>query len=248
MIRRFFIPPDQISFPVSSLSGPEVHHIRKVLRIKPEDIIGFFDGTGYEYIGRILELSSNKASVEIIKKYVPDTESPIDITVGQAFLKENKMDRLIRQVTELGISRWLPFFCERSIPRLDSKRLLSRKERWQKIMIEAMKQSGKTRKLDILNPVFFPEILDLATPAELKIIFWEKASTFNAWKNFTEFGNHPKHIFFILGPEGGFSETEANQAINAGFRPAKLGPRILRAETATIAACALIQSFFGDLK
>ncbi len=248
MMRRFFIQPSQVSFPVASLTGTELHHIKKVLRLKTGDIIGLFDGTGYEYVARILELSPKKASLEILKKFLSDTESPIHITLAQAILKENKMDGLIRQLTELGISRWVPFFCRRSIPRPDFQRLSSRKERWHKIMIEALKQSGKSKKLDIFNPVSFPEILDLANNAELKIIFWEKSSANNALKKFTSAENHPKNIFLILGPEGGFSETEASHAIAAGFYPARLGPRILRAQTATIAACALIQHLFGDLR
>jgi 16S rRNA (uracil1498-N3)-methyltransferase len=246
MSHRFFIPQAQIEHPLSIITGDEVNHIKNVLRLKPGDTITLFDGTGAEYVTRIIELSSNKIAVEIIEKTDSYSESAVHINIGQAFLKEKKMDSLIRQVTELGINHWQPFFSERSIPTPDPKRLYSRTQRWEKIMIEAVKQCGRSHLMQIGQAVSFSEMLKLANNADIKIIFWENAVNVLRPNTFSIDKNEIRSVYSIIGPEGGFSEVEGKQAMKAGFFPVKIGPRILRAETASVAVCTLLQYLFGD--
>jgi 16S rRNA (uracil1498-N3)-methyltransferase len=247
MSHRFFIPQAQIEHPISIITGDNVNHIKNVLRLKPGDTIILFDGTGAEYVTSIIELSSNRTAVEIIEKTDSFSESPVHISIGQAFLKEKKMDLLIRQVTELGINHWRPFFSERSIPTPDKKRIYLRIQRWEKIMIEAVKQCGRSHLMEIGQPVSFAEMLKLANNADIKIMFWENAVNVLSPYTFSIDKNEIRSIYSIIGPEGGFSDVEGKQAMEAGFFPVKIGPRILRAETASVAVCTLLQYLFGDI-
>jgi 16S rRNA (uracil1498-N3)-methyltransferase len=246
MSRRFFLPETQIKYPMSTITGAEVNHIKNVLRLKCGDQIIIFDGTGDEYIGRIAQLSSDNAVVEIIKKNIACSESPVHISIAQAYLKEKKMDLLIRQATELGINHWRPFFSERSIPTPDHKRMHSRVQRWEKIMMEAVKQCRRSRLMEIGLSVSFDEMLILAKDADIKIIFWENAESPLITNAFSSKKHKIRSVYSMIGPEGGFSADEVKQAKRAGFFPVGIGPRILRAETAAVAACTLLQYLFGD--
>jgi 16S rRNA (uracil1498-N3)-methyltransferase len=246
MSHRFFLPQAQIEHPISIITGEDVNHIKNVLRLKLGNHIILFDGTGTEYRARIVELSSNSTAVEILEKKRSTSESPVHISIGQAFLKEKKMDLLIRQVTELGINHWRPFFSERSIPTPDQKRIYSRTQRWEKIMIEAVKQCGRSYLMEIGQPVSFAEMLKLANNADVKIMFWENAVNVLSPDTFSIDKNEIRSVYSIIGPEGGFCDIEGKQAMEAGFFPVKIGPRILRAETASIAVCTLLQYLFGD--
>jgi len=246
MCHRFFLPQTQIEFPMSTIAGAEVNHIKNVLRLKTGDEICLFDGTGVEYIARISQLSSNKAIVEIISKTVSFSESFVHISIAQSYLKEKKMDLLIRQLTELGINHWQPFFSERSIPTPNSKRLLSRGQRWEKIMIEAVKQCRRSRLMEIGQSVSFDDMLISAKDADIKIIFWENADKPLSSNAFSSNKHKIRSVYSVIGPEGGFSANEVLQAVDAGFFPFGIGPRILRAETAAVAAGTLLQYLFGD--
>jgi 16S rRNA (uracil1498-N3)-methyltransferase len=229
------------------LSPGDANHVRNVLRLKPGDPVRLFDGRGAEYDARIASISADGVRAAVTGRVRPDTESPLGITIAQGFLKEKKMDTLIRQLTELGIRRWIPFFAERSVARPDSKRLRARKERWEKIAAESLKQCRRSRIPDIGETLSFSEMIEAAAGADLKIIFWEKAAGDSRdLFSLSDAGPYTT-VFAVLGPEGGLSEAEVETAVAEGFTTAALGPRILRAETATVAACALLQYFLGDL-
>ena len=236
--------PDGRTVPLSS---GDANHVRNVLRLKPGDPVRLFDGRGVEYDARIASISEGGVLAAVTGRVRPDTESPVGITIAQGFLKEKKMDALVRQLTELGIRRWIPFFAERSVARPDPKRLRARKERWEKIAAESLKQCRRCRIPDIGETLPFKDMIAAADGADLKIIFWEKASG-DSRDLFSLAEEKPYGtVFAILGPEGGLSEAEVDIALAAGFTTAALGPRILKAETATVAAAALLQYFLGDL-
>jgi 16S rRNA (uracil1498-N3)-methyltransferase len=167
--------------------------------------------------------------------------------VAQALLKEKKMDRLLRHLCELGISCWTPFTCKRSIPMPGKKRLSNRLERWQKIIQESMKQCQRAMMPQIFETKTFEDLLNFGRNYDLQIIFFENENTsLNALMP-TAGQTPPENILLTVGPEGGFTDGEIDMARAAGFRVAGLGPRILRAETASIAACVLAQYLFGDM-
>lgn len=245
-MRRFFMEQSKINAPAPIITGSDAEHVKKVLRLKPGDTIGLFDGKGLEYEAIILALRPKGVEVSISGRFPSRAESSVQIIVAQAFLKEKKMDGLVRQLTELGIIKFIPFFAERSVSRPDENRLLTRKERWEKITKEALKQCGRGRIMEIGTTVSFHEVLKFGQDCDLKIIFWEnELNPINLI--YSPSASPLNRIFVIVGPEGGFTTREIKNARARGFFTAALGPRILRAETATIAACTLLQFLFGDM-
>jgi len=243
---RFYIEPSEGKSTTAFIKGPDVKHIKNVLRLKPGDKIGLFDGTGLEYEAVIVKISSVSIEVSISHCFPTKAESPVQIIVAQAFLKEKKMDRLVRQLVELGINQWIPFFAERSVPRPDQNRISVRIQRWEKIAAEALKQCRRGSFMEIGRAVSFKEILNLAKPCGLKIAFWENA-TQPVDSALLSYPAHGDKLFVMMGPEGGFTIEEIKITRACGFVTATLGPRILRAETATITACSLLQYLFGDM-
>jgi 16S rRNA (uracil1498-N3)-methyltransferase len=246
-MRRFFIEPTQINNPVVSIEGSEAKHIKNVLRLKPGDMIRLFDGSGIEYEAVIEYLSAGRAELCIRRKLSTTAESPVQLIVSQGFLKQKKMDNLIRPLCELGMTKWMPFISERSVPQPDKKRLAARMERWEKIAKESFKQCRRSVLPTICSPVPFDEVLQYGQSCEHKIIFWEEAAPVLDRTRVTAKPHPIDRVLIVLGPEGGFSEQEIKKAKNFGFTVSRLGPRILRAETASIAACTLMQYLFGDL-
>ena len=247
-MRYFFIEPDALKKPKVSIEGPEMRHIKNVLRLKSGDTIRLFDGQGSEYEAAIQRVLSNRIEIDITQQFPASKESPVQITVAQALLKEKKMDRLLRHLCEIGITHWMPFISQRSVPRPGANRLPARVKRWEKILKESCKQCQRARLPEIIKMMSFEEVLQYAPSCDLTIIFYEKESATLHSRMPTIQQSEPKKILLILGPEGGFSDQEIEEARAAGFVVAGLGPRILRAETATIAACTLIQYLFGDMR
>lgn len=226
------------------IQGQDAKHIFKVLRLGPEDEIHVTDGNGHDYIAVITSVSFSTILLTITRQLSSKTESPVQIALCTALLKDKKMDLVIKHTTQLGINEWIPFFCQRSVPTPDEKRLKKRSQRWQTISNESLKQCRRSRKVNIIQPLNFEELMELSKGYDLKISFWEKSS-----KPLTSIKKHPEvsKIIIMIGPEGGFSKEEISTAQNNGFVSYSLGPRILRAETACISACTLIQHFLGDI-
>ena len=245
-MRYFFIDPSRVTGPEVPITGSEAHHIKNVLRLQPGDGLKLFDGTGFEYEAAIVRVSAQKVTVEIQHKARAAVPSGVHIIVAQAFLKEKKMDDLVRKLCELGMSRWVPFFSERSIARPDAKRLQARSQRWQRIATEAVKQCRRVDTPQIVGARSFEEMLDFSQNCDVRIVFWENETSPLA-PGLASKDNPPQKILLMLGPEGGFSDQEIERLQNSGFISAGLGPRILRAETATIAAVTLVQYLYGDM-
>jgi 16S rRNA (uracil1498-N3)-methyltransferase len=246
-MRLFFIEEFELAGPNPAIRGVDARHIISVLRLKPGDRIGLFDGTGKQYEARILALSSAKVEVSVLGSSEPGVESPLELVVAQSFLKEKKMDDLVRKLTELGISRWIPFISGRSVPRPDDKRILARTLRWEKIAKEATKQCKRVKITGIGKTISFEEVITLEKDFDLKIVFWENEKNLLDPKRLRAEHNDLKRILVMFGPEGGFAVNEIEKAKESGFITAGIGPRILKAETATICACALMQFLFGDM-
>ncbi|HIJ55416.1 MAG TPA: 16S rRNA (uracil(1498)-N(3))-methyltransferase [Deltaproteobacteria bacterium] len=245
-MRRFYIRPEALNQKIGLISGSDAKHVVKVLRLKERDRLLLFDGNGFDYEAEIVRLSPEKAEVNILRKFPSKSEPVVHITVAQALLKDRKMDDIIRQITELGIFRWIPFPAHRSVSRLDSLRLSSRIERWERIAKESLKQCGRSKIPAIIPVDSFEAMLSLSENSEMKIIFWENETA--ALTDFKALHERPvQQIFIGIGPEGGFTEEEIERAAACGFQTLSLGPRILKSDTATVAACTLMQYLYGDL-
>ena len=246
-MRYFFIEPAALQKPVAAIKGSEVRHIKNVLRLKPGDQIRVFDGKGFEYDASIYRILSDRVEIKIQRKFPGTTEPPVQIAVAQALLKEKKMDRLLRHLCELGVTRWIPFISEHSVPKPGQKRTSARALRWNKIVKESCKQCQRSKLPDISEIMTFKEVMDYGLSCDLNIVFYENESVKLKSLVATDLSATPRKILLILGPEGGFSEQEIENARAAGCVVAGLGSRILRAETAAIAACTLTQYLFGDM-
>jgi 16S rRNA (uracil1498-N3)-methyltransferase len=246
-MKHFFVDASRLVESPVTIKGSEAHHIQNVLRLKPGDCIKLFDGTGFEYEAVIINMIAKKVDVEIRRKSRAAVNCAVQIIVAQAFLKEKKMDDLVRRLCELGVAQWIPFFSQRSIARPDRERLAGRTQRWKRIVTEALKQCRRYDTLEIGKALSFEEVLDFSRSCDLKIVFWENESSPLSRDIGSDRKAPVKNILVMLGPEGGFSEQEIKTAEESGFVTAGLGPRILRAETATLAACTLVQYLFGDM-
>lgn len=244
-MRRFQINRSDIKGSVASITGGDARHMHSVLRLKPGDEVLLFDGTGTEYLSIITSIRADSAFMEITERFSAESESPVRISVAQGFLKDKKMDQLVRHLTELGIVRWAPFMADRSIPTPDEKRLAKRMERWRKIAKEALKQCRRGMEMEICPPLSMEGVIEWGKKCDLKIIFWEEAGI-PLTREMTETGS-AENILIVLGPEGGLSPREVEMAAGGGFTLCTLGPRILRAETASLSACTLVQFLFGDM-
>ncbi|MGD9058353.1 MAG: 16S rRNA (uracil(1498)-N(3))-methyltransferase [Desulfobacterales bacterium] len=246
-MRFFYIQPDALRKEPVALKGSELRHIKNVLRLKPGNRICLVDGQGFEYEAVIRRFLTDRVELEITDKRPGKKESPVSISVAQALLKEKKMDRLLRHLCELGVAHWIPFISERAVPVPGAKRLSARRERWKKILQESVKQCHRAKLPQISETKRFEDILNDEKSWDVKIILYEnQEETLNSLMT-SSMQASPQNILLILGPEGGFSNEEIEKARSAGCLIAGLGPRILRAETATIAACALAQYLFGDM-
>jgi len=245
-MRRFFINPSEINKSEPLIVDQDATHIKTVLRLKKKDRIILLDGSGYEYHAEITGINSETIGVRILDKNKVMTESSIELIVFQCFLKEKKMDRLLRQLTTIGISEWVPVFSERSVPKLDQQRLNKKIKRWEIIAREAVKQCRRGIIPKISGPLVFRDALRSYLTADLKICFFA-GETIPVGKLVISPLPVASKIIIIIGPEGGFTQKEIELVRSADFKTASLGPRILKSETAAITASTIIQYHFGDM-
>ena len=245
-MQKFLINGKEAQTGTVFLEGRDAKHISKVLRMKPGDTVDLTDGRGTDFKGEILEIEKDGIRIEIRDATDSATESPVQITVFQGMLKDGKMDTLIRHLTELGITEWVPLRCERAVAVPDDKKAARRIQRWETISREALKQCRRSATPHIGLPASIDEVVERAPGFDLKIAFWENADLSS--KELYRYKDKPvQKIAVMIGPEGGFSKKEMDRLQQAGFVPYLMGPRILRAETGAMAACTLLQHIFGDL-
>lgn len=227
----------------TDIKGSEARHIRDVLRLKTSAPVFLFDGSGMEFEGKIASIGADSVSVDIVAAREVKTESPIEIILGQGIPKADKMELIVQKSTELGVSRIVPILTERVVPRSFN---VNKLERWQRVAIEACKQSGRVRVPEILEPVGFKEFVTNADPSCLRLIPWEEEKGTSFKSTLPEILD-PAKVMLIIGPEGGLSGSEIRLARECGFAPVSLGGRILRTETVSLALISVIQYLYGDL-
>ncbi len=247
-MRRFFVDPENFAGSTAFLTGTEAHHISSVLRLGVGTRITLFDGSGSFYDAQITKISPKKVetSIQAISPYIAtDQQQASSLHLGQALIKGKKMDLIIQKATELGIDSLHPY---KSTYCAVKGTLENRVKRWTKIALEACKQCNRPKLPDLHDPIGFTDFLKSAadTPYDLKLIFWEEELQ-NSLHDILQQHTDIRSVLLLIGPEGGFSPDEARQATAQGFQPVTLGSRILRAETAAIAAIAVLQYELGNL-
>jgi 16S rRNA (uracil1498-N3)-methyltransferase len=243
---RFSIGSECIRNGTAILSGEELHHMKRVLRLRPGDRVTLFDDQGREHVGVIRSYHPREGEVEILNSYEARRESPLNIALAQSLGKGDKMDWIIEKATELGVGRILPFVSLFSVPRYSSDKASARMARWSRIAVSAAKQSGRTRVPEICDLVSFEELVRHSPASDLKLIFWERAES-SALHELKDRKAPLRSVLLAIGPEGGFSDEEAALASSEGFQSVRLGARILRTETAAVAAVSIVQFLHGDL-
>ena len=243
---RFFLPRQQIQDGRATLTGAELHHLRRVLRLRTEDPVVLFDDAGCEHEGIIRDLSEDRAEIYILRSYQIDNESPLKITLALGLTKGEKMDWVVEKATELGVHTILPFFSRYTVPKLNETKIAQRSERWHKITVSAAKQSGRSRIPEILALTEFRDVVKTVSRDALRLLFWEKECE-QRLSQLKKTRTSISDVAVTIGPEGGFSAQEAALAVDHGFQAVRLGRRILRAETAAVAALAAVQLLWGDL-
>ncbi len=242
---RFFLPRKSIHNHKGIVTGQELDHLR-VLRFRPGDRITLFDDEGWEHEGIVRSFLERSAEIEIAKSYQPERESPLRICLAQALAKGDKMDFIVEKATELGARSILPFLSAYTVPRPESEKIERRVARWKKIALSAAKQSGRTEIPEILGLTDFVDLIRRPWPEGLKLLFWEQESLAGLDQIRNETGL-TDFLLLAIGPEGGFSQDEASEAARHGFKAVSLGTRILRAETAAVAALSISQFLWGDM-
>lgn len=243
---RFFLPRVQIQDHRATITGPELNHLQRVLRLRPENRVIVFDDTGWEHEGIIRSLGEDRGDIEITRSYQIAKESPLKITLSLGLTKGEKMDWVIEKATELGVHTVVPFVSSYTVPKLNEKKIAQRLVRWHKIALSAAKQCGRARIPEISAMIEFPDFVAAASRDVLRLLLWEK-ETQQGFSELKTSRSSVGEIIVMIGPEGGFSAQEAALALEHGFRPVHFGPRILRAETAAVAALSIVQLLWGDL-
>ncbi len=225
-----------------AIEGGAANHITRVLRLRVADTVTLFNGTNQEYDASIKAFSKDAVVVSIREERTRDRESPLQLTLAQGISRGERMDWILQKATELGAARIVPVFTERSVVRLDAKQAEKKLQHWRGITICACEQCGRNRLPELDSPLELHEFL--ATPAaqETRLLLSPTAET-----RIADLGASSCDFVVLIGPEGGLTDLEEELALRAGFRPVRMGPRILRTETAAIAALTIIQGRFGDL-
>jgi len=245
---RFYVSDPIFTQDQITISGQEARHIQRVLRLRAGDKVDIFDGTGKEYHSEITRQDRQNVIVRILETRMPDHDSPLTLVMGQSLIKGDKMDLVIQKVTEMGVSTVIPFVSSRSVTRLDGGKMEQRLSRWRRIGVESSKQCGRVIPLKVERVVGFHEVLRRAPAGARRIILWERGA--RGLKSLFQETEKPSHssqsVYFLVGPEGGFSEEEVRQAEEAHFIPVRLGSRILRVETAGLSFVSVLQYEWGD--
>jgi len=224
------------------LTGGAAAHLSKVLRLRVRDDIIVFNGDGSDYKARIISTGRNEVAITVGKNVEPHTESPIAVTLLQGICRNPRMDILIQKSTELGIREIQPIICERSLAKVGKSRGGGKLDHWKAVAISACEQSGRARIPKVRPPDSLAGALEQLASGTARLVLDPSGSDTLT----TAIGSH-QSIALLVGPEGGLTNSEHAAAIDAGFKQVRLGPRILRTETAPIAAISIIQYLFGDL-
>jgi 16S rRNA (uracil1498-N3)-methyltransferase len=235
-VPRLFV--DALLEPQTRLVLPDdaAHHAARVLRLKDGDPVVLFDGRGGEYEARLAIHRRDQVSAEITERRDTERESPLQVTLAQAISSSDKMDFTIQKAVELGVAEIHPLLTSKSLVRLSGERESKKLAHWRRVAIAACEQCGRNRIPEIREPV----ALERYCPtAESKILLSPSGSG-----KLEDLAKGP--VVLAAGPEAGFSDSEEELLLRTGFQPVRLGPRILRTETAALAALAALNALAGD--
>ncbi|WP_411832766.1 16S rRNA (uracil(1498)-N(3))-methyltransferase [Pseudoxanthomonas mexicana] len=225
------------------LPGDAASHLTRVLRLREGDACVLFNGDGHDYPARLTAVDKRGAEAEVLSATPVDNESPLRITLVQGIARGEKMDLILQKATELGVAAIVPVNAERTEVKLDADRMAKRLVHWRSVVVAACEQSGRAVVPEVAAPVALAQLATQLAPGDMRLTLDPRGERALSELEHRDGGG----ITLAIGPEGGWSPRDRELLAQAGFAGLRLGPRILRTETAGLAAIAVLQSRFGDL-
>jgi len=242
---RFYAAPSSFTGLSVTLDAEESHHLTRVLRLGPRARVFVFDGEGAEHECEVERVAKREVELNLLRRLNDVVESPLRLTLALALIKGDKFDWVVQKSTELGVTRIVPLVTEHSDVKRAGERVESRLQRWRRISLEALKQCGRRSLVEILEPAPFDDFCGSAA-RNACLIFSERGG--QSSREVSAKLQDVSQLSLCVASEGGWSEREWQKAEASGLTPMHLGSRILRTETAAIAAVTLAQHLFGDLR
>ena len=240
-IPRVFSPQTIAIGDCIELEAGAARHLTSALRMSSGQLVTLFNGHGGEYTAELVEAKKGKATVRITEFDKADRESNLSIHLAIGISRGERMDLIVQKATELGVSEITPLFTERCEVKLSGDRLAKKISHWQQVAISACEQCQRNSLPSINSPVKIDQ-WQVNCDASLKLVLHHRTD-----QSLSDMPPPSGQVALLIGPEGGLSEREIEQAISLGFSPLTLGPRVLRTETAPLAAISILQSLWGDM-
>jgi 16S rRNA (uracil1498-N3)-methyltransferase len=239
---RLYVPAELQPGSTCALPAAQAHHAARVLRLAAGDAVTLFNGDGAEYAGTIGRASRDRVTVEIASRAEVDREAPLAVTLAQAISGGERMDYTLQKAVELGVGAIQPLSSMRSVVKLDAARAGRRLAHWQTVVGAACEQSGRNRVPPVAPVATLRAWLARGTAGHgLALLLSPRAAT-----RLRDLARPAGGVVLLAGPEGGYAPEEEDMACRAGYAPVRLGPRVLRTETAAVAALAAMQALWGD--
>lgn len=249
MSPRLYCPTSLHTGAVLELPDAVAHHAARVLRLREGDAVTLFNGEGGEFEARLARIEPRLVLARVGTHHAVERESPLNVTLLQGLAGAERMDYVIQKAVEMGVAGIAPVTMARSVPRLDAARAAKRAEHWRSLIVASCEQCGRNR-LPLLHALRdFGAALVSPDPTDPEVMNGAALSLVlspGEGSSLTKFDRPSGAIRLLVGPEGGLSPDELSAAKRAGFRSASLGPRVLRTETAGVAALAAMNALWGD--
>ena len=239
-MQHFFVDASQVSEETIRIEGTDVNHMKNVLRMRIGEEVTVSDGQGKEYLCQVRDFEEEQVQLKIVETKASDAELPSKIYLFQGLPKQEKMELIVQKCVELGIYAVVPVSMKRCVVKLDAKKGAKKVERWNTIAASAAKQSGRGIVPEVMSVKTYKEALEMAKDLDVVLVPYECAEGMDHTKELIQSIKPGQSVGMFIGPEGGFEETEVEEARAAGFYPVSLGKRILRTETAGLTMLSIL--------
>jgi 16S rRNA (uracil1498-N3)-methyltransferase len=241
-LTRIYFPDEIPAHGVCDIRDEQAHYLTRVLRVQPGDLVVLFDGRGGEYQASVAAMTKHAVQLNVADRAEVDRESPLAIHVAQGISSGERMDYTVQKAVELGVARIQPVTTERSVVHLDAQRAAKRVAHWQSVAVAACAQCGRNRVPEVAPVMSYRTWLgSLQADPAARLLLSPLAP-----RRLHDLPRPAGPVWLLCGPEGGLAPAEHRDAEQSGFTGVRLGPRVLRTETAAVAALAAMQALWGD--
>jgi 16S rRNA (uracil1498-N3)-methyltransferase len=244
-LTRIHVPDTLVAGAEIVLPAQAGEHLTRVLRLPPGAPFTLFNGAGGEFSAALKVPVGKRVFAQVLAHTAVERESPLQVTLLQGIARGERMDLIVQKATELGATRIVPFLAERSVVKLDAKQRMRKREHWQAIAISACEQCGRNRVPEVGEPQHLGDAIRELAPDMQRFLLAADGETSLA-APVTQ--DNLRAVVLLIGPEGGLADTEQSFALANGFTASRLGPRVMRTETAGLAAIAVLQTLAGDFR